>query len=99
MYAMWRYLNAAPRTDRYDHGYRVRPGLWNLLITGPFVVYGWMVLAGVGAIDISFGISTFMLTQEALLKGLFILPAAVTGLYILRRQLEPTIRQEVYHQS
>lgn len=99
MYAMWRYLNAAPWTDRYDHGYRVRPGLWNLLITGPFVVFGWMVFAGIGTIDVSLGISTFALTQEELLKGLFILPFAVTGLYILRRQLEPTIRQEVYHRS
>jgi hypothetical protein len=99
MYAMWRYLNAAPWTDRYDHGYRVRPGLWNLLITGPFVVYGWMVLTGIGTIDVSLGISTIILTQDILLKGLFVLPLAVTGLYILRRQLEPTIRQEVYHQS
>lgn len=99
MYAMWRYLNAAPWTDRYDHGYRVRPGLWNLLITGPFVVFGWMVLAGIGSINIPLGISTLVITQEAFLKGLFILPSAVTGLYILRRQIEPTIRQEVYHQS
>jgi hypothetical protein len=99
MYAMWRHLNAAPWTDRYDHGYRVRPGLWNLLITGPFVVFGWMILTGVATVDIPLGISTLIISQDILLKGLFLLPSAVTGLYILRRRLEPTLRREVYHQT
>jgi curved DNA-binding protein CbpA len=98
IYAMWRYLNAAPWTDRYDHGYRVRPGLWNLFISGPFVVFGWMVLAGVATVNIPLGISTLVLSQEIILKGLFFLPSMVTVLYILRRRLEPTLRREVYHQ-
>jgi hypothetical protein len=97
MYAMWRYLSAAPWTDRYDHGYRVRPGVWNLLVAGPFVVFAWMVLAGVTVIEIPLGISTLIITQDMVLMGLFFLPSVLTGLYILRRHLEPKIRRQVYH--
>lgn len=89
MYAMCRHLTAAPWTDRYDHGYRVRPGPWNLLVTGPFVVGVWMVLAGVPTIDVPLGPSTLTLSQQEFLTGLFVLPTVLTGLYILRRHIEP----------
>lgn len=88
MYAMCRHLTAAPWIDRYDHGYRVRPGPWNLLVAGPFVVGVWMVLAGVPTIDVPLGLSTLTLSQQGFLTGLFVLPTVLTGLYILRRRIE-----------
>lgn len=89
VYAMCLHLTAAPWADRYSYGYRVRPGPWNLLVAGPFVVIGWMILAGVSTIEIPMGISTIALTQQGLLMALFLLPSVLTGLYILRRRLEP----------
>lgn len=89
MYAMCLHLTAAPWTDRYSYGYQVRPGPWNLLVAGPFVVVGWMVVAGVATIEIPVGVSTITITQQGLLMALFFLPSVVTGLYILRRRLEP----------
>jgi hypothetical protein len=97
MYAMLRYLSAVPWTDRYDHGYRVRPGLWNLLVAGPFVIFAWMIIAGVAVIDIPLGFMLLTVPQDVLLVGLFFLPSMLTSLYILRRRLEPTIRREVYY--
>lgn len=89
MYAMCLHLTAAPWADRYSYGYRIRPGPWNLLVAGPFVVIGWMVVAGVSTIEIPMGISTIAITQQGLLTALFLLPSVLTGLYILRRRLEP----------
>lgn len=88
MYAMFRYLTAAPWTDRFDYGYRIRPGTWNLLVAGPFVVVTWMVLEGVPTINIPLGASTLTLTQQRSLVALFFLPTVLTVLYIVRRRLE-----------
>lgn len=88
MYAMVRYLIVAPWTDRYDHGYGVRPGPWNLLIAGPFVLFGWMVVTGVPTISIPFGLLTISLTQADFMVGLFLLPSVATVLYLLRRHIE-----------
>lgn len=89
VYAMCLHLTAAPWADRYSYGYQIRPGPWNLLVAGPFVVSGWMVIAGVSTIEIPMGVSTIAITQQGLLIALFLLPSVLTGLYILRRRLEP----------
>ncbi|RRJ33474.1 J domain-containing protein [Halocatena pleomorpha] len=89
LYAMCLHLTAAPWADRYSYGYQIRPGPWNLLVAGPFVIIGWMIIAGVPTIDIPVGISTITITQRGLLLAVFLLPSVLTGLYILRRRLEP----------
>ncbi|WP_330632134.1 DnaJ domain-containing protein [Halocatena halophila] len=89
VYAMCTQLTAAPWTDRYTNGYQIRPGAWNALVTGPFVVSVWMVIAGISSIRIPVGVSSILITQNGLLLTLFMLPSVLTGLYILRRQLEP----------
>ncbi|UPM43097.1 J domain-containing protein [Halocatena salina] len=89
VYAMCLHLTAAPWADRYSYGYQIRPGPWNLLVAGPFVVIGWMIIAGVSTIEIPAGISTITITQQGLLMAVFLLPSVLTGLYILRRRLEP----------
>ncbi len=89
VYAMCTQLTAAPWTDRYTNGYQIRPGAWNALVTGPFVVSVWMVIAGIPSVRIPVGVSSILITQNGLLLALFMLPSVLTGLYILRRQLEP----------
>lgn len=88
---MSRYLTVVPWSDRYAHGYRVRPSIWNFTVVAPFTVLGWMVLASVSAIDIG-GIE---LRRSTLWIGLFILPTILVGAYIVRRQLEPQLQERL----
>ena len=85
---MGRYLTVTPWSDRYEHGYRVRPAIWNFVVAAPFVVLAWMTLAEVSVVTVS-GIE---LQQSALWVWIFFLPTVLAGAYIIRRRLEPRLR-------
>ena len=88
---MCRYLTVVPWSDRYEHGYRVRPAIWNLIAIAPFIVLGWMYFTGVSVVDLGM----IELRQAALWIGVFVLPTILAGAYIIRRQIEPRLQQRV----
>lgn len=90
--AMCWYLTVVPWNDRYDHGYRVRPTIWNLFVAVPLSVLGWMVLADIPTV--AFG--PIALPQSSLWIGVSILPSVLVGAYIVRRQIEPRLQQCVW---
>jgi hypothetical protein len=94
--AMGRYLTDAPWSDRYDHGYRVSPGFWNLLLTAPFVILMWMHFAGVPEVTVPLGVTTASLSRSTLLLAVFVLPTVLTGAYILRRRAEPVLQRRFW---
>lgn len=90
--AMARYLTVVPWSDRFEHGYRVRPDIWNLAVVLPFVILGWMTVAGVLVVDVA----GFALSQSLLSVAIFVLPTLLAGAYLLRRQLEPYLQNNVW---
>lgn len=95
--AMCRDLTAAPWSDRYDHGYRVQPAIWNAVLAAPFAVLGWMVGSGVHQVPFELPLAgTLTLTRHGLLWLIVLLPTVLTGAYILRRRAEPIIRDRLY---
>ncbi len=89
-------LTTAPWRDRYEHGYRVRPGIWNVLVVVPFALLGWMVVFDHHQVVLP--IVEHVVTQGDLLVRIFVLPSVLTGLYLVRRQAEPTLRDRMYDQ-
>lgn len=85
-------LTRVPWHDRYDHGYSIRPGGWNLSVAIPTVCFVWMLISGVGTVTVSAVGYTIWLTQGTVAGTLFFLPTPLLGLYLLRRRIEPTLR-------
>jgi curved DNA-binding protein CbpA len=90
--AMGRYLTVVPWSDRFEHGYRVRPDAWNLAVALPFVILGWMTFAGVSVVNVG----GFALSQSLLWVAIFVLPTILAGAYLLRRQVEPYLQKTVW---
>jgi curved DNA-binding protein CbpA len=90
--AMGRYLTVVPWSDRFEHGYRVRPDAWNLAVVLPFIILGWMIFVGVPIVDVG----GFALSRSLLWIAIFILPTFLAGAYLLRRQLEPYLQENVW---
>ena len=89
--AMARYLTVVPWSDRFEHGYRVRPDAWNLAVVLPFVILGWMMFIGVPIVDVG----GFALSQSLLWVAIFVFPTILAGAYLLRRRIEPYLQQNV----
>ena len=92
VFTMCRYLTVVPWSDRYEHGYRVRPSIWNFVVAAPFVVLGWMVFAGVSNVSIG----SIQLWQSTLWVMIFLLPTILAGAYIIRRQIEPRLQERLW---
>ncbi|MFC6963629.1 J domain-containing protein [Halocatena marina] len=95
--AMCRDLTSAPWSDRYEHGYRVRPGLWNAVLATPFVVLTWMIAVDIQRIPVDVLGSTIMVSRVSLFTLIFLLPTMLTGAYILRRRAEPFLREKLFY--
>lgn len=96
--AMCRDLTAVPWSDRYEHGYRVHPALWNAALASPFVVLGWMIASDIQRVSIDLPLDwILLLSQNNLIMLVFLLPTVLTGAYILRRRAEPILREELYY--
>lgn len=93
---MCRYLSAVPWTDRYQHGYRVQPGIWNFLLTAPIIMLSWMLVEDISTIKLPIAEVTIAVAQDTLLIGLFVMPSILTGAYLLRRQAEPKLRETIW---
>lgn len=91
--ALW-VLTAVPWQDRYEHGYRVRPTVWNLLAIGPVVIVVWMWVRGVAVLSLPIGPSTVELLRSDVTGGSVIVLTPLVGIYLLRRRLEPLLQQE-----
>ncbi len=99
MAAMWRDLTAAPWSDRYDHGYRIHPGVWNAVLAAPFAVLVWMVGSDIAQIPIPLPLlDTLTITRHSMVSLIVLFPAVLTGAYILRRRAEPLLRERLYDQ-
>ncbi|RRJ30504.1 J domain-containing protein [Halocatena pleomorpha] len=95
--AMCRDLTAAPWSDRYDHGYRVRPAVWNAVLAAPFAVFAWMIGSGIHRIPLQLPFSTTLtITRNGMITVIVLLPTVLTGVYILRRRAEPLLRERLY---
>ncbi|MFC4986286.1 DnaJ domain-containing protein [Saliphagus infecundisoli] len=75
---MGRFFARAPSWDRYQHGYSIRPGVWNLIVTLPVAIIGWATISNVDVAVVFLG-------------GLLVLPVPLASAYELRRWLEPWI--------
>ena len=82
--------------DRFSFGYRITPGVWHFLITIPAVIIVWMILENVYVIPIAIGTTTASVTIDHMIGVLGVSPAWITGLYILRRQVEPFLQRSVW---
>lgn len=90
--AMGRYLTVVPWSDRFEHGYRVCPDAWNLAVILPFVILGWMMFVGIRIVDVG----GFGLSRSLLWVVIFLLPTFLAGAYLLRRQLEPYLQENIW---
>ncbi|MFC4989626.1 J domain-containing protein [Saliphagus infecundisoli] len=72
---MGRFFARVPSWDRYQHGYSIRPGVWNLIVTLPVAIIGWATISNV---DVA----------VVFLIGLLVLPVPLASAYELRRWLE-----------
>lgn len=86
-------LTSVPWRDRFDHGYSIRPTGWNLLVAVPLVSFVWMLSSGVSSVSLSIGTHTLQLTIELVTAWFVCLPSVLLGAYLLRRRIEPTLRQ------
>ena len=89
---VWRLLTKAPWNDRFDHGYRIRPGFWNFLVVLPFVVYGWMSAYDIYSVSFPIGAVTISFRSGEVLLLFGVLPIVLAGFYMIRRQVEPWIQ-------
>lgn len=98
--AMCRDLTAAPWGDRYDHGYRVYPAVWNAALAAPFAVFGWMIGSGIHQIPIQLPlVAALTITRYNMVSVIVLLPTVLTGVYILRRRAEPVLREQLHGQQ
>ncbi|UPM43401.1 J domain-containing protein [Halocatena salina] len=98
--AMCRDLTAAPWSDRYDHGYRIHPAIWNAALAAPFAVVAWMIGSGIHQIPLQLPfVATLMITRHSMASVIVLLPTVLTGVYILRRRAEPLFRERLYGQQ
>lgn len=98
--AMCRDLTAAPWSDRYNHGYRVHPAVWNAALAAPFAVLGWMIGSGIHQIPIQLPlIAALTITRYNMVSVIVLLPTVLTGAYILRRRAEPLLREQLHGQQ
>lgn len=97
MIAMCRDLTASPWSDRYDHGYRVHPAVWNAALAAPFVLLVWMVGSDINQIPLQLPlIDAFTITRHDMASIIVLSPTVLTGAYILRRRAEPLLRKRLY---
>ena len=82
--------------DRFRFGYRVTPGMWHFLITIPAVITVWMALENIYVIPIAMGTTTVSVTIDHVIGVLGVSPTWITGLYILRRQVELFLQRSAW---
>ena len=82
--------------DRFEFGYRITPGVWHFMITIPAVIIGWMMLEDVYVVPIAIGTTTVSVTIDHMIGVFGVSPAVITGLYILRRQVESFLQRSVW---
>lgn len=91
--AMLGRLTTAPWNDRYEHGYRVSPSAWNYLLVAPILVFLWMGISGLTELRIPIPFFPIDIGRTTLFVLILFLPTVLTGIYLLRRRLEPYLRK------
>ncbi|RRJ30072.1 J domain-containing protein [Halocatena pleomorpha] len=91
--ALWA-LTTVPWRDRYEHGYRVRPTVWNLLVVVPLVIVMWMWIRSVTVLSIPIGLITIELSRSVIGGGLLVALPLFVSAYLLRRRLERLLDHE-----
>lgn len=91
--AMLGRLTSAPWNDRYEHGYRVSPSTWNYLLVAPILVFFWMGLSGLTELRIPIPLFPIVIGRMTLFILILFLPTVLTGIYLLRRRVEPYLRE------
>lgn len=74
---MLRFFTRVPAWDRYQHGYRIRSGVWNPIVTLPLAVVGWLAISG--ATTVSLSLAGGAVSPSTILFGMFLLLPPICG--------------------
>lgn len=96
---MLNFVTRVLEWDRYRHGYRIRPGVWNLIVMLRLVVCGWLLIADVNAVVLSVGETVVPVMLSLVLVGLFFLPTPLAIAYELRWLVETWYRRQEWEPS
>ncbi|WP_330633068.1 J domain-containing protein [Halocatena halophila] len=83
-------LTVIPWRDRFDHGYHIRPGIWNVAMMTPLVVAGGL-FATQSRVDLGAHIPV-VISPTTVVSVMVIYPMILCGLYLCRRKVAERIQ-------